>query len=123
MATKRTKQLNAMEEKLDHLTDLIESNEVKQLRKDSEELRQLKSLLSHVKFKIKDTRVVEDQTTGQISVVVVYELPRIVLDLDESGQPPKNDFFYSTNMLNMISLEDMANFQKVLRHAQTKIKK
>ena len=116
------KKLEAIEAQLKHLTDLLESGEIKQLKKDSEELKKTKELLSHVRFKIKDTRVVENQETGGVSVVVTYELPRIVLELDENGNPNKNDFFYSTNMLNMISLEDMGNFQNQLRMAKTRIK-
>ena len=120
---KRTKQLNSIEEGVRHLTELLESNEIKQLRKDSKELSELKELLSHVKFKIKETRMVDSQETGETTVVVSYELPRIILTLDENGNPNKNEFFYSTNRLNMISLEDMSKFQDVLRHAQMKVKK
>lgn len=113
---KNTKRLIALEEKVNHLVDLIESDEVKKLRDDSVELKEIKRLISHVKFKIKDTRIVENTDNGKQSVIVTYELPRIVLELDENGKPSKNDFFYASNMLNMISLEDMSNFQKVLRN-------
>jgi hypothetical protein len=123
MQTKRTKQLNSIEEQVKHLTTHLESKEIQNLRKDSAELAQIKELLSHVHFKIKETRVVDNQETGRVSVVVSYELPRIVLDIDENGNPNKNDFFYSTNMLNMISLEDMSKFQNVLRQAKMKIKR
>ena len=113
---KRTKQLNSIEENVNKLVALLESNEVKELRKDSEELKKTKALLSHVKFKIKDVRIVDNPDTGKQNVVVTYELPRIVLELDEKGNPNKNDFFYSSNMLDMISLEDMSYFQKVLKN-------
>ena len=116
----RKKELIAIDEKVDKLVALLESNEIKQLRKDSEELKKIKSLLANVKFKIKETRVVENQDTGNNSVVVVYELPRIVLNLDDEGNPNKNDFFYSTNMLDMISLSDMQKFQDVLEKAKRK---
>jgi len=115
---KRTKQLLAIEEKINHLVELVESEEYKKLKKDSEELAKTKSLLAHVKFKIKETRVVEDQETGEMSIIVTYELPRIVLKLDENGNPSKDEFFYSSNMLDMISLEDMSKFQNILRNAK-----
>ena len=86
--------------------------------KDSEELKKIKSLLTHVKFKIKNTQVISNQETGKTNIVVTYELPRIVLELDENGNPNKNDFFYSTNMLDMISLEDMSKFQDALKNAK-----
>lgn len=120
---KKTQAIFETNENVKKLVDLLESNEIKQLRKDSEELKTLKSLLAHVKFRIKDTRVVENQETGRTNVVVTYELPRVVLDLDENGKPNKNDFFYATNMLDMISLEDMSSFQNVLRNAQSRRKK
>lgn len=113
---KRTKLLTELKAKIDHLAALLESGEVQQWKKDSDELKKTKELLSHVKFKIKDVRIVEDTNTGKQKVIVVYELPRIELELDENGNPNKNDFFYSSNMLDMISLEDMSYFQKILRN-------
>ena len=116
------KKIESIEAQIKHLTDLLESNEIKQFKKDSEELKKTKELLSHVRFKIKETRVLENQETGGVSLVVTYELPRVVLELDENGNPNKDAFFYSTNMLDMISLEDMSKFQDQLRMAKTKIK-
>ena len=120
--SKRSKQLDSIEANLQNLVTLLESGEIQRLKKDSEELKKTKELLSHVRFKIKDTRVIENQQTGSVSVVVTYELPRIELTLDENGNPNKDDFFYSTNMLDMISLEDMGKFQDQLRLAKTRIK-
>lgn len=103
-------------QKMDELAKLIESNELDKLRKESAELKKTKDLISHVKFKIKDVRVVDNTETCRKNVIVTYELPRIVLELDENGNVNKNDFFYSSNMLNMISLEDMTKFQNTLRN-------
>ena len=103
-----------------HLIDLIEGDEMKKLRKDSEELAKIKNLISHVKFKIKSIQVVENQETGNPRVIVNYELPQIILDLDENNVPNKNEFFYSSNMLDMISLEDMQKFQDVLNKIKRK---
>ena len=120
---KKTQAILETNENVKKLVSLLESNEVKQLRKDSAELKEIKSLLAHVKFKIKDVRVVDNPDSGKTNIVVVYELPRIVLELDDSGRPNKNDFFYATNRLDMISLEDMSSFQTVLRNAQNRRKK
>ena len=117
---KRTKTILEIQENVNKLVSLLESNEIKQLRKDSEELKKVKSLLAHVKFKIKNVLVTNNQETGKPNIVVTYELPRIVLELDENGNPNKNDFFYSTNMLDMISLEDMSKFQDILRNAKNR---
>jgi len=117
---KRTKTILEIQENVNKLVSLLESNEIKQLRKDSEELKKIKSLLAPIKFKIKNTQMIPNQETGRMNVIVTYELPRIVLELDENGNPNKNDFFYSTNMLDMISLEDMSSFQKVLNAAKNR---
>ena len=84
---KSTKTLLSIEEKVNKMVDLLESNEVKQLRKDSEELKKIKSLLAHVKFKIKNVNVITNQETGRPNIIVTYELPRVVLELDENGNP------------------------------------
>lgn len=122
MTRKTKREFDQIKEEIGKLVALLESNEIQQLRKDSEELKNIKSLLSHVKFKIKHMQIMENQNTGNDSIVVTYELPRIVLDIDENGKPSKDEFFYSTNMLNMISLEDMSKFQDFLYRYQRKIK-
>lgn len=122
MTRKTKREFDQIKEEIGKLVALLESNEIQQLRKDSEELKNIKSLLSHVKFKIKHMQIMENQNTGNDSIVITYELPRIVLDIDENGKPSKDEFFYSTNMLNMISLEDMSKFQDFLYRYQRKIK-
>ena len=118
--TKKTQAILETQENVKKLVALLESNEVKQLRKDSEELKKLQALLAPIKFKIKNTQVGTNQDNGRTIVIVTYELPRIVLELDENGNPNKNEFFYSTNMLDMISLEDMSKFQDALRLAKNR---
>lgn len=100
--------------KLDELTDLIKSNEYEQLKKDSEELKQLKELLSHIHFKIKEVRYNEENE----SIQVIYELPRIELKMDANDKLSRNDFFYSTNYLDMISIEDMRKFQEFVENVK-----
>ena len=107
--------LIAIEQKIDHLTGLLEGDELNKLKHDSEELKEIKELLSHVKLKIKDVRVVNDS-----SIVVNYDAPRVVIQLDDEGKPIKDEFFYATNMLNLISYEDMSKFSEILRKAKKK---
>lgn len=109
-----------IEQKLDHLITLIEGEEFSKLQKDSEELKQLKELLKSIKFKVKEARIVNDDKGT--SVVVTYELPRIIINFDDNHNPIKNDFFFSTNMLNMISLEDMATCQNLIEKAKKSLK-
>ena len=96
--------------RIDELTNFIKSDEYNRLKSDSEELKRLKSLLSHIKFKIKDVNFYEDDNIVQVR----YELPTINLIIDEEGNPNKNEFFRSANMLELVSLEDMNKVLNVL---------
>ena len=95
---------------LKELTDLIKSDEFNRLKQDSEDLHEIRTLLSNIKFKIKDFNYYKEDNIVQIR----YELPVINLTLDENGEPNKNDFFYSVNKLELISLEDMQKIIKFL---------
>lgn len=88
--------------KIQELEDFIKSDEFEQLKRDSEELKQIKELLSSIKFKVKDIKYFEEDN----KVIVVYELPKIELEVDEEGNVGKNDFFYACNKLELVSLED-----------------
>lgn len=93
------------------LSNLIKSNTFNQLKEDSEELKRIKELLSHIRFKVKDIKYYKDDD----AVKITYELPKIVLKLDENGKVAnKNDFFYSVNVLELVSLEDMLTIQDFL---------
>ena len=112
------KRFKKLEADLAHLVDTVEGERVKKLTADSEKLTKTEELLSHIKFKVKSVQVVENQQTGRQSVIIQYELPKIILDIDENGKPNKNDFFYSSNILNMISLTDMKTIQDAIEKAQ-----
>ena len=116
MVTKK-QLLKQILERVQELENYIKSDEFNQLKQDSEELKTTKELLSHVKFKVKDINYFEDNNSVQIR----YELPIVNLQLDEQGEPDKNDFFYSVNMLEMIGLEDVNKILDYLEKVQTTI--
>ncbi len=95
---------------LQELTDLIKSDEFNRLKKDSDELKRIESLLSHIHFKVKDVRIIDETQ----SVLITYEMPRIELKLDDKGEFIKDEFFYASNILELISLEDTQKIQTVL---------
>lgn len=100
------------------LTDFVKGETFTQLKKDSEELHRIQGLLANVKFKIKDISYFKEDN----AVRIVYELPKIVLPLDENGKvAKKDDFFYSSNVLELISLEDMLMIQEFLNNLSNKI--
>ena len=111
MATKfvtKKKLLKDIQKDVKELSSFVKTKEYEQLKKDSQELHEIKALLSNIHFKIKDAQFDKDEK----KVLITYELPKIVLDVDENGEVNKNDFFYSVNVLELISLEDM---QKILK--------
>lgn len=109
------KEFQQLKAEIAELSNLIKGEEFQKLKNDSKKLKELQELISHVKFKIKNISYFENQETNQKSIIVTYELPKVVLDLDENGNPNKNDFFYASNMLNMISFDDMMKFQDFLK--------
>ena len=105
-----------IEETVTKILSILESEELKNLQKDSQKLHELEELLKNVKFKIKKITVTENQETNLPRVIITYELPTVILDIDEHGEPNKDDFFYSSNMLNMIDLDDMQAVNKTLQN-------
>lgn len=97
--------------RIDELTNLIKSDEFNRLKQESEELKRIKALLPNIKFKVKDINYYKENNVVQIR----YELPVITLQLNEEGEPSRNEFFYATNVLEMISLEDM---QKIMEYLE-----
>ena len=97
--------------RIDELTNLIKSDEFNHLKQESEELKRIKALLPNIKFKVKDINYYKENNVVQIR----YELPVITLQLNEEGEPSRDEFFYATNVLEMISLEDM---QKIMEYLE-----
>lgn len=95
--SKKFKEIN---EKL----DTYFGNEFSKLKKDSEELKQIKSLLAHIQISVKRAIPMDDGT-----IKIVYELPTICINPEQ-----KNELFYSINMLNLISIDDMKKIQKAI---------
>ena len=117
------KKIAKLQASVDELTKIIKTRELVKLRRDSKELGELKELISHIKFKVKEVRAFEGEGISDSDkdvVRIIYQLPVIGLTIDDEGNPEKNDFFYATNMLDMISIEDMKKIQKVLNEEKNK---
>lgn len=110
------KQLEELKAQVERLTQIIETQELVRLRRDSEELKELKELLSYVKIKVKNVQYFKQDNTVQVR----YELPFVNLKIDENGLPEKNNLFFSINALNLINIEDMKSIQKVLSEVNFK---
>lgn len=104
---KRFKQL---EDKMEGLQKLIETNELARLQKVEKEHISTVGDLQNIKFRVKSVKYSEQERT----VVINYEVPPIVLNIDDSGKPELNKTFKSINLLNMVGMDDFKKIQEVL---------
>lgn len=108
------KKLAELQKSVDELSQIVKTRELERLRAESQKLKEIEELLSNVKFKVREVKAFEGEEVGKTCIRIVYQLPTIILQMDDTGTVNKNDFFFSTNMLNMISFEDMKKIQDVI---------
>ena len=99
------------------LKKAVITEELKKLREEKKQYDQQTELLSHIQLKVKDARIINDIENDAVFVRVVYDLPTIVISLDENGKAKKNDFFYSVNALELIDLKDLEKLSKLFEKA------
>lgn len=104
--------LNELELALKELSKLIETNELERLRKDSQELKQIKELLPNIHFEIDNIKTFNNENGKYVQVH--YKMPIITLKMDSNGNMDYNPFFYATNFFYMISIEDMQKIQNAI---------
>lgn len=112
------KKLNQIEAQIQELTKIVKTQELERLRHIRDMYNNQSNLVKDVKFRVKSVRTVLSETTGLPCVQVKYELPIINIELDDKGEPIKNDFFYAVNYLELISLEDMKLIMEEIANAQ-----
>ena len=117
------KKFEELQQSVQELTNIVKTQELVRLREESKELKEIKEYLSHVQFKLKDVKAFEGEELGKINIRITYQLPVVTLTLDSEGNPNKDDFFYSSNILGLLSFEDMKKIQKVLETEKNKINK
>ena len=69
--------------------------------------------LSHISFTI-DKIIETVDEVGETQYFITYKSPTVTQCFDEKGDPIKNDFIYSINMLNLVSLEDFDKFNDAI---------
>lgn len=104
---KRFKQL---ENQIKNLQDIIEKREIERLQNIEKQHTATISDLQNVKFKVKSAVYSEQER----SVVIKYDIPPIVLKIDDNGKPELNKTFRSINMLNLVGMDDFKKIQNVL---------
>ena len=113
-----TKKWNSLQETINELNSIIKNNELEKLRTESDELKEIKDLLSNISFKVKTIRSFVDDNNGLNKVQIVYELPTITIEFENGKQVNTNEFFKSVNLLDLIGLEDKVKIQNELQKAK-----
>lgn len=119
LSKKTKKRLDEIQTSVDELTKIVKTQELERLRKESEELKNIKKLLSNIRLHVKKVEEVQDGDI-QRKVKIVYELPIVILKYDDNGKLIKNNFFYSINALDLISYDDMKRISKILERKEGK---
>lgn len=111
--------------------------DIKETRKMVEEIRnanakiitekakkydELMSYLKKINFNIEKIIPTVDDL-GNTKYCITYKSPTIIQEFDEEGNPVKNDFIYSINMLNLVSVEDWSKLQQIYDSEKQKNKK
>ena len=83
---------------------------------------ELMSYLKNINFNI-DKIIPAVDDLGNTKYGVTYKSHTIIQEFDHEGNPIKNDFIYSINMLNLVSVEDWAKLQQIYDAEKQKVKK
>jgi len=111
MLNKREKlQLAQMQKSIEELEKAVELGELKRLRAIEEKYKETIKNLQNVRLQVKNVKYVQAEGT----ITIVYDAPIITLCVEDNGEIDFNQVFYSINMLNLISGEDMIKIQKEL---------
>ena len=103
-------QLAQMQKSIEELEKAIEMNELRRLRAVETKYKEMTKDLQNVKLQVKTVKYVKAEGT----VTIIYEAPAVILNVEDNGEIDFNQVFYSINMLNLISGEDMIKIQKEL---------
>lgn len=112
------KKLNKIETDLAELTKIVKTQELTRLRKIKDDYNVQSELLKDIRFKVKTIKSVVNENTGLPELRIAYEVPVVCLEFDEEGKPIKNNFFYASNFLELISIEDMEKIQREIEKTQ-----
>jgi hypothetical protein len=83
---------------------------------------ELISYLKNINFNI-DKIIPAVDDLGNTKYAITYKSPTIIQEFDETGKPIKNNFIYSINMLDLVSVEDWKKLQDIYELEKQKNKK
>ena len=111
------KRLNLLQQSIDELVKIIKDDELKTLRLESKELKNVKELLKPIKFKVQTIRQYVDTDTGAEHIQIVYDLPVVDLEFQDGKQLNRSELLRSVNMLNFTGLEDQMKIKSEISKA------
>ena len=103
------KDIKEIKETVDKINNSIAKDTLQKLSK----LEELEKNLSHISFKVKNI-VEKYEEDGNKSLKIEYIVEPIKLVFDANGEMFFDNKFYSINMLNLISFDDMNKIQKAI---------
>lgn len=111
------KRLNLLQQSIDELIKIIKDDELKALRQESKELKNVKELLKPIKFKVQTIRSYVDTDTGSEHIQISYEPSVVDLEFQDGKQLNRSELLRSANMLNFTGLEDQMKIKNEITKA------
>ena len=73
---------------------------------------ELKELLKEIYFDIETVESLD--YNGETQYEIIYKNPKVMLNFDEYGEPIKNDFLYSMNMLDLLTYDASSKLVNII---------
>lgn len=90
----------------------INSKLTKETLEKAQKYDELKELLQNICFDVEIVEGLDDK--GENQYTLLYKNPEVILNFDEYGDPIKNNFFYSMNMLDLLSYESTQKLYNII---------
>ena len=104
------------------LVQEIYDNSTKIVAQKAKKYDEMMALLKNITFTI-DKIIPAVDDLGNTKYCITYKSPTIIQEFDHEGNPIKNDFIYSINMLDLVLLEDLPKLQQIYDLEKQKNKK
>ena len=84
MCFKLNKKIKELQSSVNELTNIVKSQELIELRKQSEELKKIQKNISQVHLKVKDVKMFDGEELGQYVIRITYEQPVVKIKIDDN---------------------------------------
>lgn len=103
-------EIASLKHEIEDLRQIIKTQELIKLRAENARLKEKEQLISKVGFKLKNIAYLEEEGI----ILVRYEIPPVKVHVNENGEIQRNDFFYATNKLQLLSFSDLKKISAVV---------